>query len=55
MPKESRLQNIRSRALIKSDGKVDFEKNQSVDFVIENRTSDPSSPVTGQMWFRTDV
>jgi hypothetical protein len=24
-------------------------------FRIENRTSDPSSPTTGQIWFRTDV
>ena len=23
--------------------------------VLENRTSDPGSPSTGQMWFRTDV
>jgi hypothetical protein len=24
-------------------------------FVIENRTSDPGSPVTGQIWLRTDL
>jgi len=24
-------------------------------FVIENRTSDPTNPATGQIWFRTDV
>ena len=24
-------------------------------FVIENRTDDPASPVTGQMWIRTDL
>ncbi len=24
-------------------------------FVVENRISDPGSPVTGQMWFRTDL
>jgi hypothetical protein len=23
--------------------------------VVENRTSDPSSPSTGRMWFRTDI
>ena len=23
--------------------------------ILENRTSDPASPVTGQMWFRTDL
>jgi hypothetical protein len=26
-----------------------------VDFVIENRTSDPGSPATGQIWLRTDL
>lgn len=25
------------------------------EFVIENRTDDPASPVTGQIWFRTDL
>jgi hypothetical protein len=24
-------------------------------FVIENRTSDPGSPATGQIWLRTDI
>lgn len=28
---------------------------RGADFVIENRTSDPPSPVSGQIWFRTDV
>jgi len=43
------------RVVINNDGKIDFKKNQVISFVIENRTSDPSSPVTGQIWFRTDV
>lgn len=34
---------------------VDFAQQPSVNFVIENRTSDPASPVTGQMWLRTDL
>jgi len=37
------------------DGSVEFAKQQALQFVIENRTSDPDSPVTGQIWFRTDV
>ena len=30
-------------------------KNFDDGFVVENRTSDPGSPVAGQMWFRTNV
>jgi hypothetical protein len=26
-----------------------------VGFIVENRTSDPGSPVTGQIWIRTDL
>lgn len=33
----------------------DFQKNQALQFVVENRTSDPTSPVAGQMWLRTDL
>lgn len=34
---------------------LDFAKQQTLQFVIENRTSDPGSPATGQMWLRTDI
>lgn len=34
---------------------VDFSQEQALQFVIENRTSDPVSPVTGQLWLRTDL
>ena len=34
---------------------VDLNKTQAYNLVIENRTSDPTSPVVGQVWFRTDV
>jgi hypothetical protein len=34
---------------------VDFAQQQSLQFVIENRTSDPGSPVSGQIWLRTDL
>jgi hypothetical protein len=36
-------------------GNVDFAKHQALGLVIENRTSDPTTPVTGQIWFRTDL
>ncbi|KKW45641.1 MAG: hypothetical protein UY96_C0017G0042 [Parcubacteria group bacterium GW2011_GWB1_56_8] len=31
------------------------EGQQAVSFVLENRTDDPGSPATGQMWLRTDL
>jgi hypothetical protein len=34
---------------------IDFNQKQAIQLVIENRTSDPTSPVTGQIWFRTDI
>lgn len=34
---------------------VDFNQYEGLQFVVENRTSDPSSPVTGQLWIRTDL
>jgi hypothetical protein len=34
---------------------LDFAQQQTLQFVIENRTSDPGSPATGQMWLRTDL
>jgi len=34
---------------------VDFAQQQALQFVIENRTSDPGSPATGQIWLRTDL
>ena len=37
------------------NGDVNFKQHQGVGFVIENRTSDPSSPVVGQIWIRTDL
>jgi hypothetical protein len=34
---------------------LDFAQQQTLQFVIENRTSDPGAPVTGQIWLRTDL
>jgi hypothetical protein len=34
---------------------VDFAQEQALQFVIENRTSDPGAPVTGEIWIRTDL
>ncbi|MBN2543227.1 hypothetical protein JXI42_10215 [bacterium] len=37
------------------EGDVDFNQNEAKNFRIENRTSDPASPLPGQMWIRTDL
>ena len=34
---------------------LDFAQQQTLQFVIENRTSDPGAPVAGQLWLRTDL
>lgn len=36
-------------------GSVQFSQQQALQFRVENRTSDPSSPATGEIWFRTDL
>jgi len=37
------------------DAAVDFNQQQATALVVENRTGDPASPVTGQIWLRTDL
>lgn len=37
------------------DGNVNFNQKQAITLVIENRTSDPGTPVDGQIWLRTDL
>lgn len=34
---------------------VNFNGQQATNFRVENRTSDPGSPTTGQLWLRTDI
>lgn len=41
--------------VIKSTGSTNLNQNQIKDFVIDQRTSDPSSPAVGQIWYRTDL
>jgi len=37
------------------DSSVDFNKQQAIALVIENRIDDPSTPADGQIWLRTDL
>lgn len=34
---------------------VQFNQQQALQFRVENRTSDPGAPATGQVWLRTDL
>ena len=38
-----------------ADGPVAFAQQQATALVIENRVSDPVTPVNGQIWLRTDL
>lgn len=36
-------------------GNLNFNDNQAINMIIENRTDDTGMTVTGQIWFRTDI
>lgn len=56
-----RINDLYAAGTLSADGgatfgaDVDFNQHQGIEFVVENRTSDPGSPVTGQLWIRTDL
>ena len=37
------------------DAAVQFSQQQALQFRVENRTSDPTTPSAGEMWLRTDL
>jgi len=49
------LVNSSEESLLGLKTDLDFQKQQALNFVIEVRTSDPESPIDGQMWFRSDL
>ena len=46
---------LKGSGMIEVSGELDMNGNESRNFVIENRTSDPASPQVGQVWIRTDL
>ena len=40
---------------LKLGGNMNCNQKQMVSMAIENRTSDPTSPATGQIWLRVDL
>jgi hypothetical protein len=49
------LAEVKLNDLLPPDGPVNFAQQEATSLIIENRTSDPSSPVEGQIWLRTDL
>jgi len=47
--------NVKLNELQNPDGSVQFNTKQALQLAVENRTSDPGSPVNGQVWLRTDL
>ena len=46
---------VKLNELQNPDGSIEFANQQALQIAVENRTSDPSSPVDGQIWLRTDL
>lgn len=46
---------IGASGLITGAGGIDFVQTQAYQMRLENRTADPTSPLAGQVWLRTDL
>lgn len=46
---------VKLNELQNPDGSIEFSEQQALQLAVENRTSDPSTPVDGQIWLRTDL
>ena len=52
---QSLINATKLSALADPDASLEFAKQQALQFVVENRTSDPASPADGQIWLRSDL
>lgn len=46
---------VKLNELQNPDGNIEFNKQEALQVAIEKRTDDPSTPVDGQIWLRTDL
>lgn len=46
---------VKLNELQNPDGSIVFSEQQALELAVENRTSDPATPVDGQLWLRTDL
>lgn len=49
------VQGTKTFTGLKLGSNMNCNQKQMVSMVIENRTSDPTNPVVGQIWIRTDL
>jgi len=52
--KEDKCVTVAGDIRLKKADDLDMQQKQAKGLVIENRTADPASPVTGQIWLRVD-
>lgn len=52
---DTQVRTSRLDQMAAAGASVQFAGFQGVGFALENRTSDPGSPSTGQIWLRTDL
>ncbi len=46
---------VKLNELQNPDGSVELAQQQVLQLAVENRTTDPGTPVDGQIWLRTDL
>ena len=51
----STLTGASATTFLRGDGTWAVPASDGTGFALENRTSDPVAPVTGQIWLRTDL
>lgn len=49
------IATVRLDELQDPTGSVEFGQEEALQFVVENRTDEPTTPADGQIWLRTDL
>lgn len=61
MAKQTSVVNDEVKAAVKlnelqnPDGSIEFSQQEALQLAVEKLTSDPGTPVDGQIWLRTDL
>jgi len=46
---------VKLNELQNPDGSIEFSQQEALQLAVEKLTSDPGTPVDGQIWLRTDL